>query len=82
VNLRIAPRTRDLIDSAAATLGKTRTEFMVDLAREEAINVLLDRRLFILSEEQHEAFMRVLDNPPAAGPKLRALMQRQAPWEK
>ena len=33
INLRIEARTRELIDQAASTLGKTRTEFMIDVAR-------------------------------------------------
>ena len=42
VNLRVPQETRELIDNAAAALGKSRTEFMLDSARREAIDVLLD----------------------------------------
>ena len=42
INLRIETHTRQLIDEAAALLGKTRTEFMIESARREAIDVLLD----------------------------------------
>uniref|UniRef100_UPI0038F68180 type II toxin-antitoxin system TacA family antitoxin n=1 Tax=Streptomyces turgidiscabies TaxID=85558 RepID=UPI0038F68180 len=45
INLRIEAHTRQLIDDAAAILGKTRTEFMIDSARSLAIDVLLDQRL-------------------------------------
>ena len=48
INLRIEAHTRQLIDDAAAILGKTRTEFMVDSARRQAIHVLLDQRSFVL----------------------------------
>ncbi|MBP0652344.1 DUF1778 domain-containing protein, partial [Mycobacterium tuberculosis] len=48
INLRIETNTRQLIDDAAAVLGKTRTEFMVESARRQAIDVLLDQRLFVL----------------------------------
>ena len=82
INLRIEAQTRRLIDDAAALLGKTRTEFMVESARREAIDVLLDRRLFPLEPEQHDAFVRALDNPAEPGPKLRALMRRVPAWEK
>ncbi len=43
INLRIEAHTRQLIDDAAAILGKTRTEFMVESARRQAIDVLLDQ---------------------------------------
>lgn len=82
INLRIETQTRQLIDDAAAILGKTRTEFMVDSARREAVDVLLDQRLFALDNERFNAFTRILDNPPAPGVRLRALLRRKAPWEK
>ncbi|MCV9936093.1 DUF1778 domain-containing protein [Boseaceae bacterium BT-24-1] len=81
INLRIETHTRQLIDDAAAVLGKTRTEFMIESARREAIDVLLDQRLFALDSVYYEAFMHALDNPPAPGPKLRALLRRVPAWQ-
>jgi uncharacterized protein (DUF1778 family) len=81
INLRIEAQTRDLIDEAAALLGKTRTEFMIDSARTLAIDVLLDQRLFVLDAERHAAFVHALDNPPAPGPRLRALLRRVPAWQ-
>lgn len=80
INLRIETRTRQLIDDAAAVLGKTRTEFMIDSARARAIDVLLDQRLFVLDAERYDAFVQALDNPPAPGPKLRRLLKRTPAW--
>ena len=82
INLRIDANTRQLIDDAAAALGKTRTEFMIDSARREAIDVLLEQRLFVLEPERFDAFMHALDNPPAPGPKLRSLLRRVPAWRK
>jgi uncharacterized protein (DUF1778 family) len=82
INLRIETHTRRLIDDAAAVLGKTRTEFMVESARKVAIDVLLDQRLFRLDPERYDAFMQALDNPPAPGPKLRSLLSRVPAWER
>ena len=80
INLRIETQTRQLIDEAAAILGKTRTEFMIESARQQAIDVLLDQRLFVLDPDRYDAFMRALDNPPAPGPKLRSLLRRKPAW--
>ena len=80
INLRIEDGTRRLIDDAAAILGKTRTEFMVESARLQAIDVLLDQRLFGLDAERYDAFMAALDDPPAPGPKLRSLLRRAPAW--
>jgi len=82
INLRIETSTRRLIDDAAAVLGKTRTEFMVESARRQAIDVLLDQRLFGLDSERYDAFLHALDNPPTPGPKLRSLMRRVPAWQK
>jgi len=82
INLRIEAGTRRLIDDAAAVLGKTRTEFMVESARRQAVDVLLDQRLFALDDARHAAFMQAFDNPPAPGPKLRALLRRVPAWQK
>ncbi len=81
INLRIETRTRQLIDDAAAVLGKTRTEFMIESARTVAIDVLLDQRLFVLDPERYDAFIQALDNPPPPGQKLRALLRRVPAWE-
>jgi uncharacterized protein (DUF1778 family) len=82
INLRIEPQTRQLIDDAAAILGKTRTEFMIESARREAIDVLIDHRLFALDSERYDAFVWALDNPPAPGPRLRSLLRRAPAWRK
>lgn len=82
INLRIEMRTRQLIDDAATILGKTRTEFMIESARREAIDVLLDQRLFVLDPKFHDGFTHALDNPPAPGPKLRSLLRRVPAWKR
>ena len=82
INLRIEAGTRRLIDNAAASLGKTRTEFMIESARALAIDVLLDRRFFALAPERYDAFVQALDNPPAPGAKLRSLLRRTPAWQK
>jgi uncharacterized protein (DUF1778 family) len=82
INLRIEAGTRQLIDDAAAILGKTRTEFMIETVRRQAIDVLLDQRLFVLDPERYDAFVHALDNPPAPGPKLRSLLRRAPAWQK
>ncbi|MCC7347715.1 MAG: DUF1778 domain-containing protein [Variibacter sp.] len=82
INLRIEARTRRLIDDAAAILGKTRTDFMIESARRQAIDVLLDQQLFVLDVRRYEAFMRALDDAPAPGPRLRSLLRRAPAWQK
>jgi uncharacterized protein (DUF1778 family) len=82
INLRIENNTRQLIDDAAAVLGKTRTEFMIDCARSHAVDVLLDQRLFELDTARYDSFLYALDNPPPPRPRLRALLRRVPAWRK
>lgn len=82
VNLRISAEQKALIDRAAARQGKTRTEFMLDCAREAAENVLLDQRLFLLDEAQHAEFVALLDNPPEPSEALKKLMNKKPVWER
>jgi uncharacterized protein (DUF1778 family) len=82
INLRTDEPRRALIDRAAAALGKDRTEFMLDAATREAQAVLLDRRLFELSEPAFRRFARALDAPPRDNPRLRELLARRAPWKR
>ena len=80
VTMRMPVQTRELIDAAAATVGKSRSEFMIESARLQAVDVLLDQRVFNLDAEASEAFARVLDNPPAPTAQLKKLMASKGPW--
>jgi uncharacterized protein (DUF1778 family) len=55
---------------------------MIESARRQAIDVLLDQRLFTLGPAAYDAFMQALDNPPAPGRKLRSLLRRTPAWQK
>ena len=81
VNLRLQASARELIDRAAAAMGKSRTEFMVEAARREAEAVLLDRCFFALGDTSFDKFAAALDQRPTDNPRLRRLMRTAAPWE-
>jgi uncharacterized protein (DUF1778 family) len=82
INLRAPAPLRDLIDRAASALGQTRTEFMLESSRRHAEDVLLDRRLFSLSDGAYQQFLHLLDEPPPPGDALKALLAAKSPWEK
>ena len=82
INLRANQRQRALIDRAAETLGKNRSDFMLEAACRAADTVLVDRRLFLLDEKAYKRFTAALDKPPAENPKLRRLLAARAPWER
>jgi uncharacterized protein (DUF1778 family) len=81
INIRVHQTQRDLIDHAAGILGKTRSDFMLEVACREAESILLDRRLFILDDIKFQQFMDALDAPPMQNEKLHKLLTTKAPWD-
>jgi len=81
INIRAPRQQRDLIDRAAESIGKTRTEFMLDAARRAAEDTLLDRRVFFADAATFDRVMAILDAPAQADSRLVNLMKRGSPWE-
>lgn len=81
VNLRISSEDRAVIDRAAKTAGKTRTEFMVEAARHAARETLLDTTLILVDGTTFNRFRGMFDAPPQPNARLRKLMSLKAPWE-
>jgi uncharacterized protein (DUF1778 family) len=81
LNMRIKPMDRCLIDHAAKLMGKNRTDFVLDAARQAAQNTLLDRSVIPVSEKTYAAFVAMLDAPPQPNVRLRKSLQTPAVWE-
>ena len=81
INLRANRKQRAVIDRAAETLGKNRSDFMLEAACREAEAVLLDQCYFRLDEKEFKRFAAALDKPPAKNPRLRKLLSTKAPWD-
>jgi uncharacterized protein (DUF1778 family) len=79
VNLRVRDDIRDLIDQAARSQGKSRSEFMIDAARRAAEDALLDQALVRVDQKTYKHFLNVLDQPP--GETYDRLMKVQKPWK-
>ena len=80
LNLRIKPHDRGLIDRAAKTLGKNRTDFVLEAARRAAEDALLDRTVFTVSPRAYAEFLARLDAPPRPNQRLRRTMKTPPPW--
>ena len=78
LNLRIKPEERGLIDRAARTLGKTRTDFVLDAARRAAEEALLDRTERKVNRKAYAEFLARLDAPPRPNARLRRTMKTKA----
>jgi uncharacterized protein (DUF1778 family) len=82
LNLRIPAAERGLIDRAAQSSGKTRTDFILSAARRAAEEELLDRTIFVVSPSVYSKFLAMLDAPPRPNERLRRTMQATTPWDK
>ena len=82
LNIRIKPEVRSLIDRAAKSRGKNRTDFILDAARLAAEEALLDQVVITVSPQAYEQFLARLDMPPQANDRLRKTMQTPVPWER
>src|ERR1700694_4667799 len=80
LNLPIKPQELRLIDRAAESVGKNRTEFVLDAARRAAEEALLDRMVFTVSPKAYAEFLARLDARPRPNKRLRRTMQTAAPW--
>ena len=83
INIRAKTSQRDLIDISANLVSKSRTDFMLEVACREAQDILLDHRLFLLDDNQFNAFVEELDAPmtPERQARIDNLMSRKSPWE-
>jgi uncharacterized protein (DUF1778 family) len=63
ISTRAKARQRDLIDQAAARLGCSRSDFMLEAACIKAEDVLLDQAFFSVNASTFAKFQKLLDRP-------------------
>jgi uncharacterized protein (DUF1778 family) len=80
LNIRIPAAERNLIDRAALSSGKTRTDFILSAARRAAEETLLDRALLLISPAKFEKFLALLEQPGSPNARLRRTMNTAPPW--
>lgn len=81
INMRVLPEQQALLTKAASYLNMDRSVFILDVACKAAENVLLDRRLFQLNDQDYEAFEAALSAPLPSNKKLKELLAEKAPWQ-
>ena len=80
IKLRALLAQRDLIDRAAQTLGKRRSDFVLEAACENARAVLLEQVQFSPDNAKFRELTALLDGPLPANAGLGRLMAVKAPW--
>jgi uncharacterized protein (DUF1778 family) len=79
INLRVREDIRNLIDQAAKSQGRSRSDFMIEAARRAAEEALLAQTLVRVDQQTYEHFLAVLDQPPV-GEGFERLMRTPSPW--
>ena len=81
LGLRATPAQETVLRRAAEVARKSLTDFILDSACSAAEQTLLDQRLFMVSGEQGQALMDLLEPPDRDNAGLRDLFSRSAPWD-
>ena len=81
ISIRAKAYQRNLIDQAAERLGRSRSDFMLEVSCREAENVLLEQTYFALDAESFSRLQSMLDNPLEPTERLHRLFSTKAPWE-
>ena len=81
IQIRASAETKAMLIRAASLRGQRLSEFMLDSARREAEDTILDQRAFFLEPDAHAAFLDMLDKPTQPSKDVRARMNRKLSWE-
>ncbi len=78
-NLRVSPSDDALFRRAAAQVGESVSEFLVESGRTRAEVILADRTEFALDAKTWKAFNDALERPAEVKPAVVELMRRPRP---
>jgi uncharacterized protein (DUF1778 family) len=81
IQIRASAETKAILSRAAALRGQKLSEFMLDSARRQAEDALLDQRVFALDAKAYDSFLALLSAPAKPNARLVELMSRKAPWD-
>jgi uncharacterized protein (DUF1778 family) len=81
IQIRASAEAKALLNRAAALRGQKLSEFMLESARRQAEETVLDQRTFFLDDAAHARFVELLDAPPRPSASVRARFNRKPPWE-
>ncbi len=81
IQIRASADAKAVLNRAAALRGQKLSEFMLESARRQAEETILDQRTFFLDDKAHARFLALLDAPPRPSAKVRTRFKRKAPWE-
>ena len=82
IQIRASAEAKAVLNRAAALRGQKLSEFMLESARRQAEETILDQRTFFLDDKAHARFAALLDSPQKPSAKVRGRYNRKPPWAK
>jgi uncharacterized protein (DUF1778 family) len=82
IQIRASAATKAILNRAAILRGQKLSEFMLESARRQAEETILDQRSFFLDAAAHAKFLALLDAPAEPSAELQARMRRKPAWER
>ena len=76
ITARVPGQVQETLELAAAMVGATVNQFMVQTALREAERIIEQERVIRLSARDAAVFIRALENPPPPNAKLKAALKR------
>ncbi len=81
LGLRATPDQERMLRRAAEAAHKSLTDFVLESACQAAEQTLIDQRLFVVSGDQAQSLLDLLERPAQDNAGLRDLFSRPEPWE-
>jgi len=81
LGLRATPEQERVLRRAAKAAHKSLTDFILESACQAAEQTLIDQRLFVISGDQAQSLLDLLDRAAEDNAGLRDLFSRPDPWE-
>jgi uncharacterized protein (DUF1778 family) len=82
IQIRASAETKAILSRAATLRGQKLSEFMLESARRQAEDTILDQRVFFLDPEAHDSFLAMLDEPAKPAADVHDRLTRTPVWER
>jgi uncharacterized protein (DUF1778 family) len=81
IRIRTSAEVKAILKRAAALRGQRLSEFVLQSARREAEQAILDQRTFFLDNDKHARFLALLNSPSKPSAKARIRLNQKPLWE-
>ena len=76
IDLRLTQEVKEILARAAHLARQPLSAFLIESAYEKANKLIAEQERLILSNEERDKFLALLDNPPMPNEKAKAAMRK------